>query len=95
MEKVEQLYTSLQEKIKQLVEENKMLKLRVSELTDEASIYRNLSTEREKALQSLESRTQVLSAARHIEQRSDPDHVKVKIDELVREIDKCINLLNR
>jgi DNA repair ATPase RecN len=95
MEKVEQIINTLSEKIKRLVEENKTLKQRVSELTSESSTYRSLSEEREKALMNLESKSQVLTAARHLEHKSDPDRVKGKIDELVREIDKCINLLNR
>jgi len=95
MEKVEKIINTLSEKIKLLVEENKMLKQRVSELTSESSTYRNLSEERERALVSLESKSQVLTAARQLEHKSDPDRVKGKIDGLVREIDKCINLLSR
>lgn len=95
MEKVDQIIGALHEKIKGLVEENKTLKQRVSELDQESSSYRNLSEEREKILVDLQSRSQVESTARQIEQKSDSEKVKVKIDELVREIENCIHLLSR
>ena len=92
---MEQLIGTLQENIKSLVEENKTLKQRVSALIQESSNYRDLLGEREKALNDLESETQAAAAARNIEQKTDPEKVKVRIDELVREIDRCIHLLNR
>jgi hypothetical protein len=95
MERVEQIISTLQIKIKQLVDENQQLKHRVLELTKQSSDYRSLSEQKEEALKKLESKSQVITAARNIEGKTDTDKVKVRIDELVREIDRCINLLNR
>jgi len=95
MEKVEQLIGTLQKNINRLVEENNMLKQRVSALDQESSGYRILLEEREKALENLESTAQAVTAARNIQKKTDPEKVKGKIDELVREIDRCIHLLNR
>lgn len=95
MERVEQMISILQAKISQLVEENRQLKHRVLELTKQSSDCQNLLEEKEEALRKLESKSQLITAARQIEDKTDSDKVKVKIDELVREIDRCINLLNR
>jgi len=95
MNKVEQIITELHSKISQLVEENRQLKHHVLELTEQSSEYRKLSEEREQKLKMQQSRSEVMTAARLIENKADSDKVKVRIDELVREIDRCINLLNR
>jgi DNA repair ATPase RecN len=95
MDRVEQIIITLQTKIKQLVEENQQLKHHVLELTKQSSEYRKLSEDREESLKKLESKSQAVTAARQIEGKTDSDKVKVRIDELVREIDRCINLLNR
>ena len=95
MGKVDQIIEELQVKIKQMVEENKKLKTQVTELNDESSYYRSLAEEKEEAVRSLESKSQLTAAARNVEQKSDSEKAKVKIDALVREIDRCINLLSR
>ena len=95
MAEVERILKNIHEKINLLVEENKNLRQRVSELVQESSHYRDLSEEKEKTVHDLKSQTQVITAARNLEQKADPEQVRVKIDELVREIDRCINLLSR
>jgi len=95
MERVEQIFGILEIKVKQLVEENQQLKHRVLELTKQSSGYHSLLEQREEELRKLESRSQLVSAARQLEDTTDSEKVKGKIDELVREIDRCINLLNR
>ena len=95
MEKVEQIIDTLRIKIEQLVEENGKLKKHVYELIEESTSYKTLSEEKTKALTDLESQSQVTLAAKHLRDKAGSEQAKVRIDELVREIDKCINLLSR
>jgi hypothetical protein len=95
MEKVEQMIGAIQEKIEQLVEENQKLKKRVLELIEESSYYKGLSKDKEKALENLEARSEAMTMAKHMVQDSDSEQARGKIDELVREIDRCIDLLSR
>jgi DNA repair exonuclease SbcCD ATPase subunit len=95
MEKVEQIIDTLRTRIEQLVEDNRKLKKHVSELMDESTRFKALSEDREKALEDLSSRSQAITAARHLRENAGSEQARNRIDELVREIDKCINLLNR
>ena len=95
MDKVEQIIDTLYIKVEQLVEENTELKQRVSELVSESAYYRGLLEEKKKAFSNLESKAQARSVAENLVSSSDARQVKGKIDELVREIDKCINSLSR
>jgi cell division septum initiation protein DivIVA len=95
MEKVEQIIDALYIKIEQLVEENTELKKRVSELVSESAYYKGLLEERKKAYSALESQAQARTVAGQLVKSSSAGQVKGKIDELVREIDRCINLLSR
>lgn len=81
--------------MKQLVEENRQMKQRVLELTEQSSGYLKRLDQQEEEIRRLESKSRAVTAARQIEGSMDSDKVKVKIDELVREIDRCINLLSR
>ena len=95
MEKVEQIIDALRIKIEQLVEENRTLKHEVSELIEKAARFKALSEENQKALASLESQSQATTAAMQLTKKADSGQARERIDELVREIDRCINLLNR
>ena len=95
MNKIEQIVIELQSKISQLVEENRQLKHHVLELTEQSSEYRKLSEERGQQLKMQQSGSEALTAARLRDNKADSDKMKGRIDELVREIDRCINLLNR
>lgn len=95
MEKVKQILGTLHEKTEQLVNENRKLKQQLSELHQELAHYRGLSEEREKSLIDLQAQSNVIYAGKQVAQKSDSEIVRSRIEELVREIDRCINLLNR
>lgn len=95
MEKVEKIIDTLRIKIEQLVEENRKLKKEVSGLVDQTGHYKALSEETQKTLTELESRSQATMAAEHLRDGAGPEKARERIDELVREIDRCINLLSR
>ncbi|TCO09121.1 hypothetical protein [Natronoflexus pectinivorans] len=90
------LVVKLEEKIDQLVdryraqkEENRLLRDRISELTNQLDEAGSSYTE-------LESSFNKLKIAKTLEASSeDVRETKVKINQIVREIDKCIALLNR
>lgn len=78
----------LAENNKALLEENKKLKLQNSDL--EAAIQKQ-QTE----LKALEEKVAVLRVSKTYGSDTDRQNAKIKINELVREIDECLNLLNK
>lgn len=88
------LISGIEYKIRKLIEvnqalsdENKWLKQRVSELTDEVSEFT-------RRLQERENRAIKHSLANVLEYKIGVDKGKEKLNELIEEIDKCINVLS-
>ncbi|MCC7301912.1 MAG: hypothetical protein IT233_04665 [Bacteroidia bacterium] len=88
--------TSLQSKVEKLVHLHKKLAEENHRLTGETDSLRKEKESLKIKLKSLEEKLQVrnLAAATGVNS-TDKSELKSKINELVREIDKCIALLNR
>jgi hypothetical protein len=74
-------FVELQEAYERMVLENKDLKIKVEE--------------QEKNILELKNNITLLKVSSSAHSISGPDESKKKIDDMVREIDKCIALLNR
>lgn len=71
-----------------LFEENAKLKQQNSELNDKVQRQQN-------ELSSLEEKAVILKVSKTFGSDTDRQSAKIKINELVREIDECLNLLNK
>lgn len=71
-----------------LFEENAKLKQQNSELNDRVQRQQN-------ELSSLEEKAVILKVSKTFGSDTDRQSAKIKINELVREIDECLNLLNK
>lgn len=78
----------LAENNKALFEENTKLKQQNSELNDQVQKQQN-------ELGSLEEKAAILKVSKTFGSDTDRQSAKIKINELVREIDECLNLLNK
>ena len=90
------LVDSLQSKVEKLIIQHKRAKEDIDQLKDENEFLQNKFSESKSRIIELEERNKVLKLARSLsgddfEKSTD---VKLKINELVREIDKCIALVN-
>tara|TARA_B100000795_G_scaffold270023_1_gene261978 strand:+ start:7158 stop:7493 length:336 start_codon:yes stop_codon:yes gene_type:complete len=90
------LVDSLQSKVEKLIIQHKRAKEDIGQLKDENEFLQNKFSESKSRIIELEERNKVLKLARSLsgddfEKSTD---VKLKINELVREIDKCIALVN-
>jgi len=85
------IYTKVGKMINQqnsLIEQNTLLKTKQEELN-------NTIENHNKLIEQLKDKNRNLKIANSIKQSEGNIDVKNKIDELVREIDKCIGLLNK
>jgi chromosome segregation ATPase len=94
MKDVETLVSGIDYKLKQLFdnhhhlrEENVALKKKIEEFKSDINKYRE-------TIKQLEEKVQLLKLAKTLESNEGNVEAKLKINELVREIDKCIGLLN-
>lgn len=95
MSDLQGLVDGIQVKVKKLIAlnssltgENSQLKLRLAGLIDEIE-------DQKKNIEQLKEKNNYLKIAKSVKQFEGNADIKKKIDELVREIDKCIGLLNK
>jgi len=95
MDKVSIIVSGLEYKIKKIVDlqnetstENKKLKQDIHEI-------KHIIEDQKVIINKLEEKIKVLKIVKTLEGREDSYQTKLKINELVREIDKCIALLNK
>jgi hypothetical protein len=85
----------LEEKIRQLAEDHHKNKTEKDLLTDQSVIQQRIIEEQKTEIENLKKQVQVLKIAKSVETNQETARVKEKIQDLVREIDRCIELLNK
>ena len=85
----------LEEKIRQLVEDYHKIKTEKDLLIRQSVIQQKTIEEQKEEIESLKKQVQALKIAKSVESTQDTGKVKDKIQDLVREIDRCIELLNK
>lgn len=89
------LVTSLQSKVEKLIIQHKKAKEDVKQLREENSFLRNNLTQYKEKVKELEEKNKILKLAKTLDVGTEKStDLKLKINELVREIDKCIALVN-
>jgi chromosome segregation ATPase len=89
------LVDSLQSKVERLIIQHKRAKEDIDQLKEENEFLQNKFSESKSKIVDLEERNKVLKLAKSLSGDSGKaTDVKLKINELVREIDKCIALVN-
>lgn len=82
-------------KIKQLIEENMLLKEEVLRQTERQEALREKIQEQELEINQLTEHNKILKLRNTLEQKGDSTELKLKINQLIRTIDKSISLLNQ
>jgi cell division septum initiation protein DivIVA len=95
MEKTNQLFVSVNEGVNLLISRFKQLKQENSELITEVNNLKNQLESKEKSFSELEANYRVLKVEKTLEGSQDTSSIKIQIDELVKEVDKCIDLLQK
>ena len=92
---VKEKLSSIEVKINRLGESHSRMKVENNRLKVEAEILRKRLTEQEKVINELENKNVNLHIARPApETAGQNDAIREKIDRYIKEIDKCIELLN-
>ena len=95
MKHAETLITGIEYKVRKLTEKNHSLKAENDKLTKE---LRSLKAQIENLFiqqRELENKLTVIKLAKSLNKEESRTNVKLKINELVRDIDRCIGLLNK
>ncbi|CAG5085280.1 hypothetical protein [Parvicella tangerina] len=84
-------------KVQQIISERDALKDNVASLQEKLAVLESTIQQEKSALEELEQKYKVLKLAKSLDgEKTGPGtDLKLKINEMVREIDKCIALLNK
>ena len=88
------LVDGIEDKILKIISINKKLKIENEQKINEINTLKVNLAEQEKLIQALENKLEILKTARSLENKEGAVEAKAKINDLLREIDKCIGLLN-
>jgi hypothetical protein len=95
MESVEGLVNSLEIKVKQIANLYVKAKEERDLLINQSVIQKKTIEEQEKEIEILKSQVRDLEAGRHNKPGAELEGVRERIGDLVREIDRCIELINK
>ena len=93
MDELSLIAEGLENKVKKLLVRNRQLKEKIFQLEEERFKMQEQVDDRSQQIKQFEEQLAGLEAARVIG-RGDSVHARQKINELLREIDKCQSLLN-
>jgi len=86
--------TGIQGKLQQLIGKNQRILADNKKYLSEIQELKNMNTQQKERIKQLEEKNNILKLAKTLEIKEGNVDAKLKINELVREIDKCIGLLN-
>jgi len=86
--------TGIQGKLQQLIGKNQRILEDNKKYLSEIQELKNMNTQQKERIKQLEEKNNILKLAKTLEIKEGNVDAKLKINELVREIDKCIGLLN-
>ena len=88
------LVSGIEFKLRKLILRHRELLQQLKEKDDEIQVVRKLKEEQQKTIRELEEKIRTFKITKTIEKKEGAADARERINELVREIDKCIGLLN-
>ena len=87
--------SGIEYKVRQLIEENNRLKADVVKLTEQKEEQTETIKKQEDKINKLIEETQILKLRNTLVQKGDSAEIKLKINQLIRNIDKSLTLLTK
>lgn len=91
-----EIINRIQQRVKQLASERDQLRIKIDECSSQIAKLNEVISQKEEENSQLNEKLKVVKMAKSLDGTSDKNtEVKLKINELVREIDRCVGLLNK
>ena len=94
MKDVATLVSGIEYKMGKLIEQHHIQRADIKAHANEIKELKQVVTDQKNTIRQLEDKIKILKIAKTLETKEGNVEAKLKINELVREIDKCIGLLN-
>jgi hypothetical protein len=95
MENVAEMVASVELKMKRLIEQHNKTKENLQQSQKENEELKTINEQHQNKIIELKDKIKLLKIVKSTESKEGAVDAKLKINEMVREIDKCIGLLNR
>jgi hypothetical protein len=95
MENVVQKVASIESKVKRLIERHKEISENLKQYQKEIQELKDINELQQQSINQLKEKIKLLKIAKTTEIKEGAADAKLKINEMIREIDKCIGLLNK
>ena len=96
MSDLKSIASSLENKIEKLVDSHHKIRKDLASLKNENTHLTQTIDQQKKAIKDLEEKGKVLKLSKSLSTTNEnTTELKLKINELIREVDKCISLLNK
>lgn len=95
MNQVEPVIANISKSVNKLLKEREEMREKLRKLNAEKEDLQQRTSDLDERIAALESEKKTLSIAKSLTGSEDRVEAKLRINELVREIDKCIALLNK
>ncbi|NVN96262.1 MAG: hypothetical protein HXX18_13390 [Bacteroidetes bacterium] len=89
------LVSGIEFKLRKLIEQNNQLKIENAQLLKTQEELNNLIENQKIIINKSQEKYKVLKIAKSLESSTNSFDQKIKINEILREVDKCIGLLNK
>lgn len=94
MEQTKDLVSRIHQKVLELLDNQRDLKSQCADLEKESTELKNIVANKNKEIEDLKEQIVKLKITRSLTDNKSSTEVSTKIDELLREVDKCLGLLN-
>ncbi|MEI6696989.1 MAG: hypothetical protein WCO13_13095 [Bacteroidota bacterium] len=95
MQDLSNLVSGIEFKLKRLIEQNNQLKIETTQLLKRNEEFTKTIENQKNTIKELEEKYKVLKIAKSLESHTNSFDQKIKINEMLREVEKCIGLLNK
>ena len=89
------LVSGIEFKLRKIIEQNNQLKIANTQLLKQNNELNKLIENQNKSIKELEEKYKVLKIAKSLESGANSFDQKIKSNEMLREVEKCIGLLNK
>jgi len=94
MDEITDRVSKISKKVERLIQRYNLAKQENKQLKNQIQEFRKNLADQQNQIQALEKNLKLLKVTQSVEKGKGTKEAIIKIDELVREIDKCIELIN-
>ena len=95
MSDVEDMLERIEKKVETLVQENQALRDKVGDLNTSCKNMQRAIEDKETLINNLTEQNKILKLGNALAQKGDSTEIKLKINQLIKDIDKSLSLLTR